>query len=194
MRFHTATNGNKVALAGAVPLTEVGTDASHQAAPIAQHLEDHVRTSSATGTTVALHVQYKDAQLQPKLGACVTCMVTRGAVTQAAQQQLKPMAYAIVMVVAIGGYKLVPTQADPRPLNPYEAETSQAVSSDAPQPLQKPTAPCTAPGCNSTSKAHGLCAKHGGNRCSEPGCTTAARSNSLCIRHGGGRCSVPGCT
>ena len=91
-------------------------------------------------------------------------------------------------------HKLSPTQTDPRPSNPYEAGTSQAVSSDTPRPRQRPTTPCTAPGCNSTSKARGLCGTHSSKRCSEPGCTTAARCNSLFVRHGGGRCIVLGCT
>ena len=45
-------------------------------------------------------MQYKGAPLQPKLEACVPGMVTNDAATQAAQQQHKPMASAIVMVVA----------------------------------------------------------------------------------------------
>ena len=59
-----------------------------------------MHTFSAIGTTVALHVLFKDAPLQQELEACVASMVTRDAVTQAAQQQHRPMASAIVMVVA----------------------------------------------------------------------------------------------
>ena len=83
-----------MALTDAVALMEVGIGASRRTAQIVQYLEGHDLTSSAIGTTVALHVRCKGAPLQPKLEAGVAGMVTNGAVTQAAQQPHKPMVQA----------------------------------------------------------------------------------------------------